>query len=63
MEKRDLTGQKFGKWTVLRKSEKRTKNRLICWYCRCECGKEKDVNGYDLRSGRSKSCGCGNGRF
>jgi hypothetical protein len=26
--------------------------------CRCECGREKVVDGYRLSSGQSKSCGC-----
>ena len=54
----DLTGQKFGRWTVLYKTSKRTKNRTVIWHCRCECGNEKDVDAYTLRSGQSKSCGC-----
>lgn len=28
------------------------------WHCKCQCGNEKDVDGYTLRSGQSKSCGC-----
>lgn len=35
----DLTGEKFGKWTVLRYVEKSK------WLCKCECGVEKDVAG------------------
>lgn len=54
----DLTGCHFGRWTVLYKTDKRTKNRSIIWHCKCECGNEKDVDGYLLRSGQSKSCGC-----
>ena len=56
--KNDLSGQKFGRWTVLNKTDKRTKNRTIIWHCKCDCGKEKDVDAYTLRSGQSKSCGC-----
>ena len=26
--------------------------------CRCVCGREKLVNAYVLRNGKSKSCGC-----
>ena len=54
----DLTGQKFGRWTVLNITDKRTKNRSIIWHCKCQCGNEKDVDSYTLRSGQSKSCGC-----
>ena len=35
----DLTGQIFGKWTVLYKANKTAKNGGIYWHCRCECGK------------------------
>jgi hypothetical protein len=28
------------------------------WLCRCRCGSEKIVEGSNLRSGRSTSCGC-----
>ena len=54
----DLTGQHFGRWTVINITDKRTKNRTIIWHCKCECGNEKDVDGYTLKSGQSKSCGC-----
>ena len=33
----DLTGQKFGKLTVIKKVEK-SKNNRIKWICKCECG-------------------------
>lgn len=54
----DLTGKKLGRWTILYATEKRTKNRQILYHCKCECGNEKDVDAYTLRSGQSKSCGC-----
>jgi ribosomal protein L37AE/L43A len=34
---KDLTGRKFGKLTVIRKTEKRYKRGVI-WLCECECG-------------------------
>ena len=52
----DLTGQKFGRWTVLEFDA--NKNRQTFWKCRCECGNEKSVNGAKLKNGESKSCGC-----
>ena len=54
----DLTGKIFGRWTVLNKTEKRTKNRIIIYHCKCKCGNEKDVDAYTLTSGQSQSCGC-----
>lgn len=51
----DLSGQKFGKLTVIRKT--RVKNRNSYWLCRCECGVEKEISMVALRRGQ-KSCGC-----
>ena len=56
--KYDLTGQRIGRWTVLYAINERTKNRQILYHCKCECGNEKNVDAYTLRSGQSKSCGC-----
>ena len=56
----DLTGQTFGKLTVLELAEPIiTKRgvRIITWKCRCECGREKIVAGRDLSSGNTQSCG------
>lgn len=53
----DLTGQRFGKWTVLYRTEKRNSGGIIYWHCRCDCGREKDVLGTSLRQKRSLSCG------
>lgn len=48
----DLTGQVFGKLTVIARSKSPQK-----WLCRCECGKLKDVFHGHLISGRTCSCG------
>lgn len=56
MKYKDLSGQKFGKLTVLRKHEdggKRTE-----FVCICECGKEHIVKSYNLVMGAVRSCGC-----
>lgn len=52
----DMTGQKFGRWTVI--GFDCNKNRRTMWKCRCDCGTERSVEGARLRGGRSKSCGC-----
>lgn len=57
MPEKPMIGKKFGRWTVLSKSDIR-KNDRIYWNCRCDCGTERAVNGVDLRRGASKSCGC-----
>ena len=50
----DLTGKIFGKWTVLSISEKKHKN--TSYLCKCICGIEKEITGYNLRKGFSLSC-------
>ena len=54
----DLTGQKFGRLTVIRLLDERTKNGGKKYLCRCDCGTEKVVQQGHLRSGAIKSCGC-----
>lgn len=50
---KQLTGERFGKLTVLGPAaDKGT------WNVRCDCGNEKVVKGASLRSGNTKSCGC-----
>ena len=53
----DLTGQRFGRWTVLSRSEN-TKRDVTTWLCKCDCGTIRVVNGINLRSGATNSCGC-----
>lgn len=53
----DLTGQRFGRWTVVRRAENAT-GGAARWCCRCECGNTHDVPGHTLRGGQSRSCGC-----
>jgi hypothetical protein len=57
----DLIGKKYGKLTII--SFVGEKNKNFFWLCRCDCGKEKEINGMSLRIGRSKSCGCRQGNF
>lgn len=53
----DLTGQRFGRWIVIERSENSPIGHTG-WLCRCDCGTEKVVDAWNLRNGRSKSCGC-----
>lgn len=53
---RDLNGERFGKWFVLRWVE--TKYGEQFWLCKCDCGTEKIVIGGTLKKGLTKSCGC-----
>lgn len=56
----DLTGQKFGKLTVLEKAPTRFYNStsVAFWKCRCECGSIVEVASQKLRLGITQSCGC-----
>jgi hypothetical protein len=51
----DITGKKFGSWTVIDISEKSPE---YTWNVKCDCGTNAVVAGSQLRKGRSKSCGC-----
>lgn len=54
---KDISGQKFGKLTVIEKMKER-KHRKVQWKCICDCGKICITDGCRLRQGRAKSCGC-----
>lgn len=53
----DLTGQTFGKLIVIERAENDRRGNAQ-WLCRCECGNTKIVLGYQLTSGKTRSCGC-----
>ena len=53
----DLTGQKFGRLTVLSRTDN-NKHRQVMWLCQCKCGNFIVVRGYRLKDGHTKSCGC-----
>lgn len=64
-EKLDLIGEKFGRLTVLNKTNPpNNKNRKSYWLCICDCQvgvikpKYRKVNQYSLISGNTMSCGC-----
>jgi hypothetical protein len=58
----DLTGMRFGKWTVLKYAGqkayyyggKRCSKRM--WLCRCDCGVQKEVQHHNLTEGLSTRC-------
>lgn len=52
----DLTGKKFGYWTVL--SREGLVNNRRMWKCQCECGEIREVAHASLVTGKSLSCGC-----
>lgn len=58
--KKDLTGQKFGRLTVLYEisKEQRKYKKKAEWECECECGNHIHATTESLTSGNTKSCGC-----
>lgn len=53
----DLTGRTVGKWSVLGRTPQK---KTVRYYCRCECGTEREVLSASLRTGKSLCCGaCG----
>jgi hypothetical protein len=51
---KDLTGQRFRRWTVLEKAD--TGHKTARWQCVCDCGVQAIVSGTDLRRGTSTQC-------
>lgn len=57
----DLTGQRFGKLTVIKFSRWITRpsgKRNRVWLCKCDCGNICEVLHEYLRCGDTNSCGC-----
>lgn len=57
---KELTGTKFGRLTVVARSEnsRRSGKSVTRWLCKCDCGNLVVVEGHSLSRGRTKSCGC-----
>lgn len=60
MKFKDLSGEKFGCLTAIKKVDNTISNgrSFVNYLCVCDCGKEKIVKAENLRSGNTKSCGC-----
>lgn len=54
---KDLTGNKYGRLTVVGLSPKKS-GRKSFWVCKCLCGNEHLVRSDSLKSGNVQSCGC-----
>ena len=58
---KDLTGMTFGRLKVLKRLPDRilkSNKKVTLWLCLCDCGNTKEVQGSNLKSGKTKSCGC-----
>lgn len=57
----DLTGQRFGMLTVIKRTEDyifKSGRRERMWRCQCDCGNIVDVIGTNLKNNNTTSCGC-----
>lgn len=52
-QREDLTGQRFGKLTVISYDDIERK-----WICQCDCGNFTKVKGAKLKDGGTQTCGC-----
>ena len=56
--KYDLTGQRFGRLTVIKRDPEKDKSGSIKWICQCDCGNVISVRWDSLMRGHTQSCGC-----
>lgn len=58
----DLTNKTFGRWTVIEFDKDRSTSKKKYWKCQCGCELKtiRSVVDYNLKDGRSQSCGCYN---
>lgn len=54
----DLTGQMFGRLTVVGRNPQNNIHKKPRWDCLCSCGNRHTVDGACLKSGNTSSCGC-----
>ena len=58
---KNLTGQIFGRLTVIKRVDDYISPKgqhKVRWLCECKCGNKKIVTSGDLTSGNTQSCGC-----
>lgn len=53
----NITGQRFGRLVAIECGGK-NKHGNYEWLCKCDCGNEKVIDGSNLRTGNTTSCGC-----
>ena len=57
----DLTGQKFGRLTVIKRAEDHIQpsgQHKTQWLCKCDCGATTLVRSDRLKDSHTISCGC-----
>jgi hypothetical protein len=51
-------GFRYGRWTLIEKTDRRHPQGYVVWSCRCDCGTSRHVSTHMLKPGGSSSCGC-----
>lgn len=54
----DITGNKYGRLTVVSLLPKKEGDKARYWHCMCECGNTTPVSSSKLTTGHTQSCGC-----
>ena len=57
----DLTGNKYGKLTIISRGDDYVNpsgKKYVCWQCLCECGNIVNIRAARLKNGTTRSCGC-----
>lgn len=52
-----MKNKRFGRLTAIKHAGRNERNSAL-WLCTCDCGNEKLVAYAELKTGRTKSCGC-----
>ena len=54
----DITGRRFGKLTVVGRSNEKSVDGRTLWLCNCDCGGQKLATAQSLLRGSTTACGC-----
>lgn len=54
---KDMSNKRYGRLVAI-KPVGRTKKRGLVWLFKCDCGNQKEIDGYPVRRGVTVSCGC-----
>ena len=57
MPVKQMEGSRYSRLLVIERSGSDNYGRAT-WLCRCDCGASPVVAGYQMRSGKTRSCGC-----
>lgn len=58
MRPHELQGKTFNRLTVLSLTDARTKSGELIWLCSCSCGNQVTLPSTNIKTGKTKSCGC-----